>query len=265
MCGRFTALSMEELTEVIRSVEEELAAHAREDRGDQSSPWDEEAADLGLGPAARSQIQPATTATGTMVTPGSSAAIVVPGAAWAQDQGKCCGSGCSKCRWTRNPLILKPMEMTWGYEVSWQKGRVFNTRIEHAGDPGSMWAESLERRRCIVPARAFFEPHQHESIISPRTGKAIKRQYVFEPGPNAAARWLLLAGVFSGDCFSVVTTEPNSIVAPLHNRMPLVLEPADVATWLSPRFADLADRSHVQLSARPEIENATSIQQLTLF
>ena len=257
---------MEELTQVIRSVEEALAVHgAQEAQEAWESPWGENAEDRGLGPAARSRIQPAAAVGSTVITPGGSAAIVVPGAAWAQDQGKCCGSGCSKCRWTRNPLILKPMEMTWGYEVSWQKGRVFNTRIEHAGDPRSMWAESLERRRCIVPARAFFEPHQHETIISPRTGKAIKRQYVFEPGPNAAARWLLLAGVFSNDCFSVVTTEPNDLVSPIHNRMPLVLEPADVATWLGPRFADLADRSHVQLSARPEIENVPSIQQLTLF
>lgn len=253
MCGRFTALSMKELTQVIRSVEESLAAA-------------QDASDIALSRGADDAApSPAIDSTGPQVRPGGSAPIVVPSAAWAQDQGKCCGSGCAKCRWTRNPLALQPIQMTWGYDVPWQKGRVFNTRIEHAGDPSSMWAESLEKRRCIVPARAFFEPHQNETIISPRTGKPTKRQYVFGPGPRAAAPWLLLAGVFSDDCFSVVTTQPSPQVAPIHNRMPLVLEPTDVATWLSPGFADLADRSHVQLSIWPELANAPSFQQLSLF
>ncbi|WP_080797411.1 SOS response-associated peptidase [Arabiibacter massiliensis] len=141
---------------------------------------------------------------------------------------------------------LAVADMTWGFEVPWKRGPVFNTRIETAlDDPSCMWAESLARRRCIVPARAFFESHGSETVPSPRTGKPVKRQYAFER-PDGAP--LLLAGIHDQGRFSLVTTEPNAAVAPVHDRMPLALDAAESADWLAGDLAGLVDRSALALA-----------------
>ncbi|MFR7737883.1 MAG: SOS response-associated peptidase family protein, partial [Eggerthella lenta] len=49
-----------------------------------------------------------------------------------------------------------------------------------------------------------------------------------------------------------VTTEPNAAVAPVHNRMPLALEPGEAALWLRGVYEPLLDRGAVRLTARPE-------------
>ncbi|MEG1434085.1 MAG: SOS response-associated peptidase family protein [Gordonibacter sp.] len=140
---------------------------------------------------------------------------------------------------------LEVAEFLWGYPVSWQKSVVFNTRIESALACGGMWSDSLRQRRCIVPTLGFCEPHRSETFRNPRTGRACKQQYRFTlPGSPLA----LLAGVYESNYFSVVTTEPNDNVSPIHDRMPLVLRNQEVPHWLGSNYADLADRSAVELS-----------------
>ena len=94
-------------------------------------------------------------------------------------------------------------------------------------NPG-MWAGPISRGRCVVPARGFFETHGTETVRSPKT------------------------------CFSVVTTSPNAVVLPVHDRMPLVLSPQEAVWWLRaswPDFANgwhrLANRGDVALISRP--------------
>ena len=88
-----------------------------------------------------------------------------------------------------------------------------------------------------------------ERVESERTGRPVRRQYLFRlPG----ARAFLLAAVHEGDRFSVVTTRPNASVAPIRNRMPLVLGPGESSVWLGSDFAGLANRSDVDLSSKPE-------------
>lgn len=145
---------------------------------------------------------------------------------------------------------LAPADLRWGIPAPWDSKKVlFNTRIETALDQKSgIWREAIEHGRCIVPTFGFFEPSATETVVSPRTGKPIKRQYEFaSPG-----QLTLLAGVRNEDAFSVVTTTPNRFVAPVHGRMPIVLEPADVNRWLSSDFAALADRSGIVLDVTGE-------------
>ena len=145
---------------------------------------------------------------------------------------------------------LAVAHMAWGYEVPWKNGPVFNTRIETAlRSEGSMWAESFARRRCLVPARGFYESHATETVPSERTGRPVKRQYAFA-APDGAP--LLLAGVHDRGRFSLVTTEPNAAVSPVHNRMPLAMGPGEAALWLRGVYEPLLDRSAVRLTARPE-------------
>ena len=141
-------------------------------------------------------------------------------------------------------------DMAWGFEVPWKKGPVFNTLIETAlGDPACLWAESLARRRCIVPAWAFYESHATETVPSARTGKPVKRPYAFERADGAP---LLLAGIHNRGRFSLVTTQPNGAVAPVHDRMPLALDAREAALWLAGTYAPLLDRTGLALTAAPE-------------
>lgn len=111
-------------------------------------------------------------------------------------------------------------ELTWGYAVPWQSDLIYNTRLESMLAGSEMWRESFERRRCIVPARAFFEGR----------GKRASTRFI----APSSSHLLLLAEVYEDNRFSIVTTEPNSAVARVHNRMPLVLTPARRAHGLTP-------------------------------
>ena len=154
------------------------------------------------------------------------------------------------------------LDLTWGFPIDGGKKTAFNTRIESALAGSRMWAAPLRDGRCILPVASFFEPHATETSTSPRTGKPIKRQYEFcdEDGMP-----LLLASVHDGERLSVVTTEPNEIMAPIHPRMPLVLRFEEVGAWLYGEYASLADRADIVLAAQPETPAAPPTAQLSLF
>lgn len=57
----------------------------------------------------------------------------------------------------------------------------------------------------------------------------------------------LIAGIYQGDDFSMVTTASNSTVLPVHERMPLVLKPSELRRWLFQNFTSLLNRSEYNL------------------
>lgn len=256
MCRRFIPVDRDEVARIAKEIERDLADHAGELASlDPLAGYEEHlfpadacvtashapAAEsaLGAGVDRPSQLSlfdetmPAAFVDGPMhkshAFPSSVVSLIVPS-----------GEGAS----------LAVVHMAWGYEVPWKNGPVFNTRIETAmkGD-GGMWGASFARRRCLIPAWGFYESHATETVPSARTGRPVKRQYAFEPLAKAP---LLLAGIHEKGRFSLVTTEPNDVVAPVHNRMPLVLEPSEAKLWLCGAYAPLLDRSSVELRAAPE-------------
>lgn len=144
------------------------------------------------------------------------------------------------------PGSLGVRELSWGFEESWKPGVVFNTRIESATKP--TWQESMLHRRCILPVSAFFETHREETYPSPKTGKPIKRQYEFRvPGQDT----IFIGCTWCGDTFSMVTTNANADMAPIHHRMPLIVRQEELSLWFGPDYQQLADRSKIRLEARP--------------
>ncbi len=142
---------------------------------------------------------------------------------------------------------LLPAEMNWGFPAEWKKDVIFNTRIESAGKP--FWSDSLSQRRCIVPAFSFFEPHRNETLMSPTTHRPIKQTYEFFMDGNFI---LLMAAIWKNDSFSILTTEPNESVSPIHPRMPLVLLPSEIHDWMEGDYEKLMDRSGVHLESKAE-------------
>lgn len=144
---------------------------------------------------------------------------------------------------------LEAVSLIWGFDAP--KGAnsryVFNTRVEtalsQARSGRGLWAEPILTGRCLVPVRGFYESWTR---MPPRRGAQLRFTY---PG----RQFFLLAGVYQGDRVSIVTTEPNSLIAPMHSRMPLVLGPGESTTWLGPDFASLADRSAITLEVERDV------------
>lgn len=144
------------------------------------------------------------------------------------------------------PGTLERAELEWGYSSQWNPRPIFNTRIESADKP--IWRASMEHDRCIIACRWFYESSGTETRVSERTGRAIKQQYAFTV-PRMPI--IFIGGIRRSHEYSMVTTRANAAMAPVHPRMPLILHPTELATWLGPDYMRLADRSAVPLDARP--------------
>ena len=113
-----------------------------------------------------------------------------------------------------------------------------------------MWAKAIEESRYLVPVRYLYEKHMTEKVESGWNGRPVRHQHLFR---LLGTKAFPLATARKGDRFSIVTTKPNASVAPIHDRMPLVLGPGESSVWLGPSFAALADRNQTILLSRPSI------------
>jgi putative SOS response-associated peptidase YedK len=124
----------------------------------------------------------------------------------------------------------------WGLVPAWATSvsvgaRHINARAETLA-LSPVFRDALRRRRCIVPADAFFEWTGAGRTREPHLIRRLDRR------PLAfAGLWATWRGSGDGEprrTFTIVTTRANEAIAPLHDRMPVVLRPGDWATWLDP-------------------------------
>lgn len=147
---------------------------------------------------------------------------------------------------------LVAVEDTWGFPSPKQPSRrIFNTRLDTAlkeqrGDYG-MWADPISQGRCLIPVRSFYEAWTRPSKERPSAHSQVQFSL-------AGFKFFLLAGIRQDGLCSIITTTPNAAVNQFHNRMPLVLDPGESSIWLGPNFADLADRSGINLTYAVEKE-----------
>ncbi len=143
----------------------------------------------------------------------------------------------------------------WGLIPSWARdekiaSKLFNARAETLATSGA-FRESFRRRRCIVPADAFYEWQRTAGVRQPFLIRRV------DGGP------LALAGLWSGwrhpeteqviRSFTIVTTEANRTLAAIHDRMPVVLEPRDWSRWLDTADPDVEELNGLLVPA-PEGE-----------
>jgi putative SOS response-associated peptidase YedK len=132
----------------------------------------------------------------------------------------------------------------WGLVPSWAKdpsvgARMINARAEGiAGKPA--FRAAVARRRCLIPADAFYEWQRRESPDGKRAGRlpyAVRRK---DGHPMAfAGLWEVWRdradpGAEPLRTCVIVTTGANDLMAPIHDRMPVVLAPENWAAWLDP-------------------------------
>ncbi len=123
----------------------------------------------------------------------------------------------------------------WGLIPSWAKdpgigARMINARAETLAEKPA-FRNLLKRRRCLVLADSFYEWRKN-----PDGSKTPMRVMLASEEPFALAglwdAWKTPEGEWLSTC-TIVTTEPNVLVAPLHDRMAAILLPEHEADWLS--------------------------------
>jgi putative SOS response-associated peptidase YedK len=129
--------------------------------------------------------------------------------------------------------------LRWGLLPSWAKdestaARLINARAETVAEKPSFRA-AFRKRRCIVPANGFYEWATRPDGKQPF--------YIHSPDGSLLAlaglweRWMRPEDAAAIDTFTIVTTSANAMVGALHDRMPVILTPDDVAAWLDPETA----------------------------
>jgi putative SOS response-associated peptidase YedK len=107
--------------------------------------------------------------------------------------------------------------------------------------------DAFRRRRCLVVTDGFYEWRREGTTKTPYL------LYLRSRRPFAFAgiweRWRSPAGETLATC-AIITCPPNPLVAPIHDRMPVILPPAAYARWLDP----LADDARLLLVPYPEDE-----------
>ena len=134
-------------------------------------------------------------------------------------------------------------QMRWGLVPFWAKDAKFgystiNARAEEAAAKPA-YREALKKRRCLVPADAFYEWQ--------RIDKKTKHPFAFalksgEPYAMAGLweHWQPKEGA-ALETFTILTTAPNSLTEPIHDRMPVIVEPKDYERWTDPSTAPPLD------------------------
>lgn len=131
--------------------------------------------------------------------------------------------------------------LRWGLIPSWAKDpaigyRMINARSETIADKPAFRA-ALRRRRCLVVADGFYEWQRVEKRRQPW----FIRMHDDRPF-GFAGLWEAWEGPDHSaiESCTILTTDANDLVRPIHDRMPVIIDPADYDRWLDPAITDPA-------------------------
>lgn len=123
--------------------------------------------------------------------------------------------------------------MRWGLIPKWAKDekigyKLFNARSESIFEK-PIWKNIIKRKRCLVPANGFYEWQKRDDgkqpfFIRPKSETIFSFAGLWETWNHAGKAW---------STYSILTTEPNKEMSAIHNRMPVILDPADEDQWLA--------------------------------
>jgi putative SOS response-associated peptidase YedK len=148
-------------------------------------------------------------------------------------------------------LLVQPMR--WWLVPHWSKdgkpvASTFNAKAETLGQ-SRLFSPYFKGSRCLVPADAFYE-WQSAPAVKTIGGKsrAVVEKHPYAIRMDGEAPFMF-AGLFSVwknaqeeefPSFTIITTEPNALMAPIHNRMPVILPEQHYERWLDREYRDAA-------------------------
>jgi putative SOS response-associated peptidase YedK len=93
------------------------------------------------------------------------------------------------------------------------------------------YREAMKRRRCLVPADLFYEWQRIDAKTKQPYAIGMKDGSIFA----FAGLWEMWKDKATGQSlqtYTVITTDPNELMASIHNRMPVIVAPKDYGRWL---------------------------------
>ncbi len=151
----------------------------------------------------------------------------------------------------------------WGLVPVWAKDlkigqKMINARAETLAEK-SAFKHAFRKYRCIIPMDGFYEWQARAAAAAAASGKPVKQPMFIsrlDGEPLAVAGlWSAWRDKEAGDdapwlhSCTVVTTAANATMAPIHDRMPVILPATVWSTWLSPTNHDLAALSELLIPA----------------
>jgi len=127
--------------------------------------------------------------------------------------------------------------MRWGLVPFWAKDAkigysTINAKSETV-TTSPAFREAMKRRRCLVPAEWFYEWQKIDAktkqpyAIGLRDDSLFAFAGLWETWKDKTKDQVL-------ETYTVLTTDPNELMEPIHNRMPVILAPRDYQRWLEP-------------------------------
>ena len=157
-----------------------------------------------------------------------------------------------------NPVITKHSpnqisRMVWGLIPFWAKDTKFQFNTINARAEGieskATYRKPLKTQRCLIPATGFYEPDKLHYTKPPFPWHYFQLK---DGGLFAFAglydRWIDPQTGKEVQSYTIITTQPNSLVGTVHDRMPVILARDDEEAWLNP---DLTEPEHLLPLLRP--------------
>src|SRR6516162_7399047 len=163
------------------------------------------------------------------------------------ERGSAAGTGAAGGQ--ANDVARELRVLRWGLVPSWAKdpsigSRMINARMETVAEKPA-FRRAFARRRCLLPADGYYEWY-----ASKQDGKTVKQPFFIHPkdggvlamaglyefwrpkdaGPEDPDAWLTTS--------TFLTTNAEDALGRIHDRMPLLVEPARYAEWLDPDVDD---------------------------
>jgi putative SOS response-associated peptidase YedK len=131
--------------------------------------------------------------------------------------------------------------LRWGLVPYWAKDvkigyTTINAKAESVAEKPA-FRDAFKSRRCLIPADGFYEWQK----LNPKT----KQPYAIVMKDRSLfgfaglwERWKDKASGEVGRSFTIITTTPNEVCAPIHDRMPVIVDPANYGKWLGEEPTD---------------------------
>ena len=163
---------------------------------------------------------------------------------------------------TAGGAALYAMDMRWS--------EIFNARSETV-QTKKMFAESYEKRRCVIPARHFYEWDREKNRVqfTVEGERSVYLAGIYMPASHGSTA-LTSHGSTCGAAmkevddsaegavmeFTLLTASPGESMKPVHDRQPLVLREDEICDWIldSGRAAELLEKPPVEFSLYREYE-----------
>ena len=134
---------------------------------------------------------------------------------------------------------------------------MINARAETVATKNA-YRSAFKRRRCLIAADGFYEWQRLDD-------KTKQPMYIHRADGDPLAfaglheRWTDAEGLREIHTCTIITTTPNDMMAPIHDRMPVLLAPRDWERWLDPEHDDVDDLQSLLVPAPDSLLTAYAV------